>query len=90
MGRSVLMVTWDGAGNLPPQRAIARALVSRGHGVRVLAHPSVRRNVERDGVDFVPVEGARHYDALEALAPDEEIPVVLEHTSGSRGATAGG
>lgn len=79
MTRSVLSITWDGAGNLPPQRALLRALRSRGYAVRMLASPSVRRNVERDGVEFVPVEGVRRYDSLEAMAPEEEFPFVLEH-----------
>src|SRR4051794_37537857 len=29
----VLMVYWDGGGNLPPQRALARELTRRGHDV---------------------------------------------------------
>src|SRR6185369_15945128 len=79
MSRTILVATWDGAGNLPPERAIVRALVARGHTVRVLAHESVRRTIERDGAEFLPVQGARHYDSLEAMAPAEEMPFVLEH-----------
>ena len=38
-----LMVTWDGAGDLPPERSLVRALVARGHQVDVLAHLSVQQ-----------------------------------------------
>ena len=75
----VLLVTWDGAGNLPPERSLLRALVARGHTVRVLAHPSVREAIERDGAEFLPVRGARHYDSREGMPPEEEMPFVIEH-----------
>ena len=79
MSRSVLVVTWDGAGNLPPERAIIRALGAAGHTVRVLAHESVRGAIEEDGAELLPVRGARHYDSSEAMAPADEMPFVLEH-----------
>ena len=39
----IVVVTWDGGGNVPPALAIARELAARGHGVRVLGHRSQRR-----------------------------------------------
>jgi UDP:flavonoid glycosyltransferase YjiC (YdhE family) len=76
---SVLLVTWDGAGNLPPERALVRALMARGHTVRVLAHETVRAAIERDGAEFLPIRGARHYHSKEAMSPEAEMPYVLEH-----------
>ena len=60
---SVLLVTWDGAGNLPPERSLARALIARGHTVHALAHDSVRETLERDGAACLPLHGVRPYDS---------------------------
>jgi UDP:flavonoid glycosyltransferase YjiC (YdhE family) len=38
----ILLVTWDGGGNVPPAMGIARALRDRGHDVRVLGHEQQR------------------------------------------------
>jgi UDP:flavonoid glycosyltransferase YjiC (YdhE family) len=76
---NILLVTWDGAGNLPPERSLVRALVARGHTVRALAHDSVRELLERDGAGWLPLRGVRHYDSREAMLPNEEMPFVTEH-----------
>lgn len=60
---SVLFVTWDGGGNLPPALAIARELQRRGHRVRMLGHAVQRTTVEAAGVDFAPFAGAHAWDA---------------------------
>ncbi|MFI5008767.1 MAG: glycosyltransferase [Solirubrobacterales bacterium] len=41
------------SGNAPPQLAITRQLVERGHEVRVLAHRAARERVESTGAEFV-------------------------------------
>lgn len=41
------------SGNAPPQLAVTRRLVERGHEVRVLAHRAARERVERTGAEFV-------------------------------------
>src|SRR5689334_22222890 len=80
MGRPkcFLLVTWDGAGNLPPERSLARALVARGHTVHGIAHASVCETLARDGVDCVPVRGCRPYAASEP-PPDDEMRFVVKH-----------
>ena len=50
----MLMATWDGAGNFPPERALLRLLIARGHEVSVLAHDHQRGEVEADGATFIP------------------------------------
>lgn len=50
----LLMTTWDGAGNAPPMMSIARALVQRGHSVRVMADPTLDQAVLAAGAEFVP------------------------------------
>jgi UDP:flavonoid glycosyltransferase YjiC (YdhE family) len=41
------------SGNAPPQLAVTRELVERGHEVRVLAHRAARERIERTGAEFV-------------------------------------
>ncbi len=41
------------SGNAPPQLAVTRRLVERGHEVRVLAHRAARERIERTGAEFV-------------------------------------
>ncbi len=41
------------SGNAPPQLALTRQLVERGHEVRVLAHRAARERVEDTGAEFV-------------------------------------
>jgi len=41
------------SGNAPPQLAVTRRLVERGHDVRVLAHRAARDRVEPTGAEFV-------------------------------------
>jgi UDP:flavonoid glycosyltransferase YjiC (YdhE family) len=73
-----LLVTWDGAGNLPPEHSLVRALIARGHTVRALAHESVRPALEADGAQWLPVPGLRHYDSKEPMAREEEMRFVVQ------------
>ncbi len=43
------------SGNAPPQLALTRELVERGHEVRVLAHGAARERIERTGAEFVAI-----------------------------------
>jgi MGT family glycosyltransferase len=56
----LLMTTWDGGGTTPPLMSVARALVARGHRLRVLADPVVRADVEATGAEFVSWTRAPH------------------------------
>jgi UDP:flavonoid glycosyltransferase YjiC (YdhE family) len=64
------MVTWDGAGNLPPERALARTLVERGHSVYALTHDSIRTTLEEDGLRFLPLRNAEQVDSLKDVESD--------------------
>ncbi len=59
----IIVVTWDGGGNVPPALAIAHELATRGHGIRVLGHRSQRRAIEAAGFEAVPVREAREFAA---------------------------
>ena len=56
----ILMTTWDGAGATPPLMSVARALVDRGHGVRVLSDPVLRSEVEAAGAEHLSWTRAPH------------------------------
>lgn len=51
--RRFLFVLWEGGGNVPPQLALVRKLVQRGHSVRVLADACIREDAEAAGAGFV-------------------------------------
>lgn len=46
------------SGNAPPQLALTRELVGRGHEVRVLAHRAARERIEDTGAEFVAFKQA--------------------------------
>ncbi|MGA9876516.1 MAG: nucleotide disphospho-sugar-binding domain-containing protein [Solirubrobacteraceae bacterium] len=46
------------SGNAPPQLAVTRQLVERGHEVRVVAHRAARERIERTGAEFVEFKRA--------------------------------
>lgn len=56
----LLMTTWDGGGTTPPLMSVARAVVARGHRLRVLADPVLRDDVEATGAEFVSWTRAPH------------------------------
>ena len=43
------------SGSAPPQLALTRELVERGHEVRVVAHGAARARIERTGAEFVAI-----------------------------------
>ncbi|GAA5099421.1 hypothetical protein GCM10025760_35520 [Microbacterium yannicii] len=53
-----VFVTWDGGGNRMPTIAIARALVQRGHEVRVLGHDSQAAAYRAAGLRFTAFASA--------------------------------
>lgn len=50
---TILIVTWDGGGNVPPALGLAAELTGRGHAIVVLGHPSQRASVEALGAAFI-------------------------------------
>ena len=56
----ILMAAWDGAGAVPPLMSVARALVERGHSLRVLADPAMRDDVATTGAEHIEWTKAPH------------------------------
>ena len=48
----VLIAFWNGGGNVPPQRALARELRRAGHDVHALTHDALAEAVASDGGTF--------------------------------------
>jgi UDP:flavonoid glycosyltransferase YjiC (YdhE family) len=65
----ILVVTWDGGGNVPPATAIAHELTARGHTVRFLGHASQTAELEADGVEVVRGRHARAYSRFDRYSP---------------------
>ena len=61
-----LLATWEGGGVVPPQMALARRLIARGHAVRVLADPSVEASARAAGCEFSSWKRAPHKSSLAA------------------------
>jgi MGT family glycosyltransferase len=52
-GSHILVATWDGGGTAPPELAVVRALVERGHTVTVLADAVLADDVAATGAQHV-------------------------------------
>ena len=65
-----LLTTVDGGGSVPPDMSVARALVERGHHVRVMADRLLAPAVAATGAEHVPWSTAPQRDSL---APGAEI-----------------
>lgn len=58
----ILIITWDGGGNVPPTLGLAAELVRRGHQVRVLGHPQQADSVRASGAVFEAYEALPSWD----------------------------
>jgi UDP:flavonoid glycosyltransferase YjiC (YdhE family) len=71
----ILIATWDGAGNFPPIKALASAILARGHEVFVLSHDTHRYEVAAIGAHFERYPTALQFDAA---AEDGETTLIPE------------
>jgi UDP:flavonoid glycosyltransferase YjiC (YdhE family) len=79
----ILMVHWDGSGNIPPQRALARELNRRGHDVHVLSHDTLAEAVIADGGRFHALPNATQWDPAQPHTNEEEGAFVVQNVVGS-------
>jgi UDP:flavonoid glycosyltransferase YjiC (YdhE family) len=79
----ILMVTWDGAGNFPPERALVRGLLARGHSVHVLAHDTQRSQVKDDGAEFEPLHGVFQWNSGDPFP--EDLAFALDNVCMAKG-----
>jgi UDP:flavonoid glycosyltransferase YjiC (YdhE family) len=76
----VLVVTWDGGGNVQPAVGIAAELKRRGHSVRFAGHPRQAESLTEAGFEVAPAREARRFSATDANSP-----IALVKTFGDRG-----
>jgi UDP:flavonoid glycosyltransferase YjiC (YdhE family) len=76
----ILVVTWDGGGNVAPALGIATELQARGHTVRFAGHARQHESLTRAGFEVVPARHARPFSALDA----NSVPTMVK-TFGDRG-----
>ena len=69
MSRHYLFAMWDGAGTVPPELSVARALIERGHGVTVLGDPTIEPEATAAGAGFRPWHEAPH---LRSRRPEDD------------------
>src|SRR6476660_1940453 len=74
----VLVVTWDGPGNLVSTLGITRYLALRGHDVRLLGHSSIDERCGSDGWQFRPFGHTADYDSTAPLDLEGEMAIVAE------------
>lgn len=87
-GATILAITWNGAGNFPPERSLIHALVERGNTVHVLAHDSLSEKIRLDGATFVPLRSAPQFDPTERIPPDKEFALTFENVWLAKGYAA--
>lgn len=77
-----LIMTWDGAGNLAPTLGIARALLERGHDVRLVGHRTIAERCGDVGTRFVPLSQGELWDAMDDPTDFEaEIRLLIDEMS---------
>ncbi|RNE62301.1 glycosyltransferase [Cryobacterium tepidiphilum] len=81
---SVLFVTWDGGGNVPPALGIAAELSRRGDRVRFLGHPSQRAAIEAAGFAAEEFQRAKPWSVLDAR-PGMRAPLAYAGVFTDRG-----
>lgn len=76
MSKKVLLVTWDGAGNVAPMFAIAQGLVERGHEVRLLGPLSLRTRTQAIGCQFVPFTHHPEWNSMVTVDLADEFNIL--------------
>jgi UDP:flavonoid glycosyltransferase YjiC (YdhE family) len=81
----ILMVTWDGGGNVPPALELGRRASARGHSVRVLGPPSIGSRVEAAGCQFRPFSRVPALDCSRGRALEDQMEFLLTRILGGSG-----
>lgn len=79
---NVLVITWDGGGNVPPALGIAAELQQRGHRVRLMGHPAQDQQSKATGLDFTAFTTARPFTAVGKNTPIDYVGVFGDRAMG--------
>ncbi len=78
----VLMVTWDGGGNVPPAVCIGAELRERGHHVRFLGHEAQRSGITAKGFAFSAYRDALPWSRVEPRDPTAVFAIFVDGGAG--------
>lgn len=78
----ILVVTWDGGGNVPPALGIAAELSARGHSVRFMGHRSQADAFADAAVPFEPFGHARPFTSTEPSGTSALLGVFADRRMG--------
>ena len=78
----IVVVTWDGGGNVQPALAVAAELAARGHGIRVLGHRPQRPVIEAAGFTAVAAPETRDFVVGDPHSPFEMIATFADRGVG--------
>jgi UDP:flavonoid glycosyltransferase YjiC (YdhE family) len=80
---SILFVTWDGGGNLPPALGIAAELKQCGHEVRFIGHAGQAERLQAAGFEFVAYAAAREFAGTDDSGPLDILAVFGDRGMGA-------
>jgi len=78
----VLLVSWDGGGNVPPMLALGKRLVARGRRVRLLGPPTLAGRCRATGLGFRPFAGEMSWTARPGVAIEDDMSSLSTHLTG--------
>ncbi|GAB3879794.1 glycosyltransferase [Terrabacter terrigena] len=78
----ILVVTWDGGGNVPPALGISAELQARGHHVRFLGHRGQAAAFAEAGVPFEAFSRARRFSSDEPSGTSTLMGVFADRKMG--------
>lgn len=79
----VLIVSWDGGGNIPPTLALARHLIGAGHEVVVLGTPTLAERVADASLGFEPLTAASTWVPRLGSTIEDDIVTFAVHLLGA-------
>lgn len=79
----VLIVTWDGGGNVPPMLALARHLVRAAHEVVVLGTPTLAPRIAEAGLEFRPLTAESTWVPRPGSAIEDDLVTFAVHLAGA-------
>jgi UDP:flavonoid glycosyltransferase YjiC (YdhE family) len=81
-GVDVLLVSWDGGGNVPPMLALGRRLVARGRRVSLLGPDALGGRAESAGLRFRAFGGEMSWASRPGVSIEDEMSSLSAHLTG--------
>lgn len=78
----VLLVSWDGGGNVPPLLALGKRLAARGRRVCLLGPQTLAERSKAAGLGFRPFAGEMSWTTRPGVAIEDEMSSLSAHLTG--------